>query len=78
MKQIIALSLLLTMFFIPGFAFAGYQSDQSSPVEGIACQHPTVVTTTVGSQNVFAGPKVGWLKVPVKMDKVVCNIASQE
>jgi len=71
MRLVTVLVLLIMVFFVSGFAYAAVsQSGQSPVISGqtdvASCPSPVIVTKTVGSQLVFAGPKVGWLKVPVE------------
>ena len=77
MRLVTVLVLLIMMFFVSGFAYAAAsQSGQSPVISGqpdvASCPNPVTVTNTVGSQLIFAGPKVGWLKVPIQVQTPGC------
>jgi hypothetical protein len=62
MRQIIAISLFLVTLLISGFAYASSdqqnsQCDNVRPSYGVNHSTPTAI---------FAGPKVGWVKVPTE------------
>ena len=62
MKAIVALSLLFVTLLISGFVFAA--NDQPNPPSGRFDQ--SYVINRSGPYAVFAGPKVGWVKLPVE------------
>ncbi len=80
MKLIIAMGLIFIMFFVAavaGPAHAAINQPGQSPVtvgqpDGATCLNPVTVTTATGSQVIFAGPKAGWLKVPVYKQTLAC------
>lgn len=62
MKLIMATALLLVTLFMSGFVYAADRLPGST-------SNPD---STVGSPDttfVFAGPKLGWIKVPVTMER---------
>ena len=77
MRLIFTLSLLFVMLFASAFSYAGmYASSQS---QGVAtqlamdsCAKPEVVTETT-TVTFFGGPKLGWQKVPVEREKIICG-----
>ncbi len=76
MKPATIAALLFIFLIIPGFAHAAVSQCCPTPavtnMEGAACPHPVAVTTIVGYQSVFTGPKTGWLKVPVYGEQLTC------
>jgi hypothetical protein len=65
MRSFITIGLVVVMLFVAGPAFAAL--DQPVP-----CPNPQIVTDTT-YYNVFAGPKMGWLKAPVEKKTLVCR-----
>lgn len=62
MRKIIAISLFLVTLLISGFAYAA--SDQvNSQCDNV--RHSNVVNHSTPTA-VFAGPKVGWVRVPAE------------
>ncbi len=77
MRAIVAMGVILLLLFVSDFGFAATnQCCQSSRSIGqqdeVTCQNPVTVTRVVGYQNIFAGPKAGWLKVPLEVQSVSC------
>ncbi len=75
MRLIFAVSLLFVLLFTSAFSFAaGTQSpvvpDQLAKVD---CPNPEVITETT-TVTFFGGPKIGWQKVPVEREKVICRV----
>ena len=65
MRSIITIGLVVVMLFVSGSAFATI--DQSSKD---SYPNPQIVTDTT-YHRIFAGPKIGWLKVPVEKKTIV-------
>ena len=77
MRLIFAVSLLFVLLFASAFSYAGmYESSQSQGVANqlamVSCSNPEVVTETT-TVTFFGGPKLGWQKVPVEREKIVCG-----
>jgi hypothetical protein len=72
------MSLLFVLLFASAFSYAGmYESSQSQGVTTqlamVSCSNPEVVTETT-TVTFFGGPKLGWQKVPVEREKIVCGV----
>ncbi len=68
MKTKLTIGLLFIILLISSFAFADLiQSGQPSVtvVRPEVCRFSETITN-IGSKDIFAGPKVGWMKVPVE------------
>ena len=76
MKLIFTMSLLFVLLFTSAFSFAaGIQSPGVPDQLGKAdCPNPEVITETT-TVTFFGGPKLGWQKVPVEREKVICRVA---
>jgi hypothetical protein len=77
MKTVITISLLVVMLSVSGFAFAAIsQPGQSSVIvdqpAAASCLTPATATTITGYRSVFAGPKIGWLQMPVYEQTLTC------
>ncbi len=78
MRLIFTMSLLFVLLFASAFSYAGmYESSQSSDLANqlamASCLNPIVVTEA-STVTYFGGPKLGWQKVPVEREKIVCGV----
>jgi hypothetical protein len=75
MKLIFTMSLLFVLLFTSAFSFA---AGIPSPVVAgqlakVSCPNAEVVTETT-TVTFFGGPKLGWQKVPVERERVICQV----
>ena len=72
MRLIFTVCLLAAILFVSAFSHAAPGStlvaDQSAK---LTCPNPQIVTETT-THTIFAGPKLGWQKVPVEIEKIIC------
>ncbi len=78
MRLIFALSLLFVLLFASAFSYAAMcgSCQSSNPANQLAmasCAHPELVTET-STVTFFGGPKLGWQKVPVEREKIICGV----
>ncbi len=75
MKLIFTMSMLFVLLFTSAFSYAAVIQ---SPVVAdnlakVSCPNPEVITETA-TVTFFGGPKLGWQKVPVEREKVICQV----
>jgi len=75
MRPIFAMSLLFVLLFTSAFSYA---ATIQSPALGdqlakVSCPNPEVITETT-TTTFFAGPKLGWQKVAVEREKIICRV----
>ena len=78
MRLIFTMSLLFVLLFASAFSYAGmYESSQSPAMANqlsmASCPNPEVVTET-NTVTFFGGPKLGWQKVPVQRERIICGL----
>ena len=71
MKTKLAIGLLFVMLLVSSFAYADLiqygQPSVTAVRPDVNCQISQTVST-IGSQDIFAGPKLGGMKVPVETE----------
>jgi|GEM_PF-6483334 len=75
MRLIFTMSLLFVLLFTSAFSYAaGSQSPAvADEFAKVSCPNPEVITETT-TISFFGGPKLGWQKVPVEREKVICRV----
>ena len=75
MRLIFTMSLLVVLLFTSAFAFAASMQSPAAAdqVSKVSCQNPEKITETT-TVTFFGGPHLGWQKVPVEREKVICQV----
>ena len=75
MRLTFTMSLLFVLLFTSAFSFAAVTQSPIVPdqLAKVDCPNPEVITETT-TVTFFGGPKLGWQKVPVEREKVVCGV----
>ncbi|MFZ0930837.1 MAG: hypothetical protein WAN11_19680 [Syntrophobacteraceae bacterium] len=75
MKLIFTMSLLVVLLFTSAFSYAaGMQSPAvADQLAKVSCPNPEKITET-STITFFGGPHLGWQKVPVEREKVICRV----